>query len=148
MFLIATASGFAWILTSEQIPQQISSQLLQLTTNPTALYLLMIGILLIMGTFVETSAALIVMVPIFFPIAQQIGLDPVHFGVMVVIALATGMLTPPLGICLFISCNIAKIQMSDIIKAIGPFVIVMIALIVLMIFFPSIVTFIPDFFMS
>jgi C4-dicarboxylate transporter DctM subunit len=148
MFLIATATGFAWILTSEQIPQQISTQLLNLTTNPISLYFLMMVILLIMGTFVETSAALIVMVPIFFPIAQQIGLDPVHFGVMFVIALATGMLTPPLGICLFISCNIAKIQMSDIIKAIGPFVIMMISLMVLLILFPGIVTFIPDFFMG
>lgn len=146
MFLIATASGFAWILTSEQIPQQVATALLGITSQPQILFLLMMGILLIMGTFVETSAALIIMVPIFLPVAEQIGLDPVHFGVVFVVALATGMLTPPLGICLFIACNIAKIQMSEIIKSIFPFVMAMILIILLLVYVPELVTFIPNLF--
>jgi C4-dicarboxylate transporter DctM subunit len=96
----------------------------------------------------ETSASLIILTPVFLPVVQQFGIDPVHFGVIMVTALAIGMLTPPLGICLFISCNIAEIQLSEIVKYVLPFLIVMIVCLLLITYVPDIVMFIPNHFIE
>jgi C4-dicarboxylate transporter DctM subunit len=92
----------------------------------------------------ETSASLIILTPVFLPVVEQFGIDPVHFGVIMVTALAIGMLTPPLGICLFISCNIARIELSEIIRFILPFLAIMIGLLVLMTYVPEIILFVPN----
>jgi C4-dicarboxylate transporter DctM subunit len=146
MLLIATASIFGWILTAEQVPQNVAAYLVSLTTSPAVLYALILICLLVIGTFMETSASLIILTPVFLPVIKQFGIDPVHFGVVMVTALAIGMLTPPLGICLFISCNIAKIQLSEIIKFISPFLFVMIAILALMTYVPDIVMLVPNLF--
>ncbi|HKJ66171.1 MAG TPA: TRAP transporter large permease [Desulfopila sp.] len=144
MLLIATANIFGWILTAERVPQNVASYLVSLTSSPVILYSLILICLLAVGTFMETSASLIILTPVFLPVIVQFGIDPVHFGVVMVTALAIGMLTPPLGICLFISCNIANIQLSEIIRYIMPFLLVMIGVLVLMTYVPEIVMFIPD----
>jgi len=144
MLLIASASIFGWILTAEQVPQNVAAYLVGLTSSPVILYALILMCLLVVGTFMETSASLIILTPVFLPVIKQFGIDPVHFGVVMVTALAIGMLTPPLGICLFISCNIAQIQLSEIIKYITPFLIVMIAILLLMTYVPDIVMIIPN----
>jgi C4-dicarboxylate transporter DctM subunit len=144
MLLIATANIFGWILTAERVPQNVAAYLVSLTTSPAVLYALILVCLLVVGTFMETSASLIILTPVFLPVIQQFGIDPVHFGVIMVTALAIGMLTPPLGICLFISCNIAQIQLSEIIRYILPFLAVMIAMLLLMTYVPDIVMFIPN----
>ena len=146
MLLIATASIFSWILTAERVPQNVAAYLVTLTDSPAALYALILACLLVVGTFMETSAALIILTPVFLPVVQQFGIDPVHFGVIMVTALAIGMLTPPLGICLFIACNIAGIQLSEIIRYIAPFLTIMIGLLVLMTYVPGIILFIPKVF--
>jgi C4-dicarboxylate transporter DctM subunit len=146
MLLIATASIFGWILTAERVPQNVAAYLLTLTDSPAVLYALILACLLVVGTFMETSAALIILTPVFLPVVQQFGIDPVHFGVVMVTALAIGMLTPPLGICLFIACNIAGIQLSEIIRYIAPFLTIMIGLLVLMTYVPDIILFIPTVF--
>lgn len=146
MLLIATANIFGWILTAERVPQNVAAYLVSLTTSPAVLYALILMCLLVVGTFMETAASLIILTPVFLPVIKQFGIDPVHFGVIMVTALAIGMLTPPLGICLFISCNIAQIQLSDIIRYIAPFLIVMIGMLLLMTYIPDIVMFIPDVF--
>jgi len=144
MLLIATANIFGWILTAERVPQNVAAYLVSLTSSPLILYSLILICLLAVGTFMETSASLIILTPVFLPVIVQFGIDPVHFGVVMVTALAIGMLTPPLGICLFISCNIANIQLSEIIRYIMPFLLVMIGVLVLMTYVPEIVMFIPD----
>jgi C4-dicarboxylate transporter DctM subunit len=144
MLLIATANIFGWILTAERVPQNVAAYLVSLTSSPAALYALILACLLVVGTFMETSASLIILTPVFLPVIQQFGIDPVHFGVIMVTALAIGMLTPPLGICLFISCNIAQIQLSEIIRYIVPFLAVMIGVLLLMTYVPDIVMFIPN----
>ncbi len=146
MLLIATASIFGWILTAERVPQNVAAYLVTLTDSPAVLYALILACLLVVGTFMETSAALIILTPVFLPVVQQFGIDPVHFGVVMVTALAIGMLTPPLGICLFIACNIAGIQLSEIIRYIAPFLTIMIGLLVLMTYVPDIILFIPTVF--
>lgn len=146
MLLIATANIFGWILTAERVPQSVAAYLVTLTSSPMVLYSLILVCLLVVGTFMETSASLIILTPVFLPVIQQFGIDPVHFGVVMVTALAIGMLTPPLGICLFISCNIAQIQLFEIIRYILPFLVVMIGVLLLMTYVPEIVMFIPNMF--
>jgi C4-dicarboxylate transporter DctM subunit len=146
MLLIATANIFGWILTAERVPQNVATYLVSLTTSPAVLYGLVLACLLVVGTFMETSASLIILTPVFLPVVQHFGIEPVHFGVIMVTALAIGMLTPPLGICLFIACNIAEIQISEIIRYIVPFLVVMIALLLLMTYIPDIVMVIPNLF--
>ena len=146
MLLIATANIFGWILTAERVPQNVAAYLVTLSSSQHVIYGLILICLLIVGTFMETSASLIILTPVFLPVIQNLGIDPVHFGVVMVTALAIGMLTPPLGICLFISCNIAHIQLSEIIRYIIPFLIIMILLLVLITYVPELVMFIPDMF--
>jgi C4-dicarboxylate transporter, DctM subunit len=144
MLLIATANIFGWILTAERVPQSVAAYLTTLTQSPYVLYALVIVCLLIVGTFMETSASLIILTPVFLPVVQDFGIDPVHFGVVMVTSLAIGMLTPPLGICLFISCNIARIQLSEIVWFILPFLVIMITLLLLITYVPQLVLFIPN----
>ena len=144
MLLIATANIFGWILTAEQIPQTVATYLVSLTNSPIILYGLIVVMLLIVGTFMETTASLIILSPVFLPVIEQFGIDPVHFGVVMVTALAIGMLTPPLGICLFISCNIADIPLSEIIKFVMPLLAIMIFVLFLITFVPQLVMFVPN----
>ena len=144
MLLIATANIFGWILTAERVPQNVAVYLVTLSSSRYVLYGLILICLLIVGTFMETSASLIILTPVFLPVVEKLGIDPVHFGVVMVTALAIGMLTPPLGICLFISCNIAHIQLSEIIRFIMPFLLIMIAMLVLITYVPDLVMVIPN----
>jgi C4-dicarboxylate transporter DctM subunit len=144
MLLIATANIFGWILTAERVPQNVAAYLVTLSSSRYVLYGLILICLLIVGTFMETSASLIILTPVFLPVVEKLGIDPVHFGVVMVTALAIGMLTPPLGICLFISCNIAHIQLSEIIRYITPFLVIMIAMLVLITYVPDLVMIIPN----
>ncbi len=144
MLLIATANIFGWILTAEQIPQHVAGYLVSLTDSPAVLYAMILVMLLIVGTFMETTASLIILSPVFLPVIKQFGIDPVHFGVVMVTALAIGMLTPPLGICLFISCNIADIPLSRIIKYVMPLLAIMIGCLFLITFVPDLVMFVPN----
>lgn len=146
MLLIATANIFGWILTAERVPQNVGAYLMSLSSSRHVLYGLILICLLIVGTFMETSASLIILTPVFLPVVQQLGIDPVHFGVVMVTALAIGMLTPPLGICLFIACNIARIQLTEIIRYIAPFLAIMIAILVLITYVPALVMMVPDYF--
>jgi C4-dicarboxylate transporter DctM subunit len=146
MLLIATASIFGWILTAEQVPQNVAAYLTTLTESPMVLYALVLVMLLVVGTFMETSASLIILTPVFLPVVKQFGIDPVHFGVVMVTALAIGMLTPPLGICLFISCNIARIQLTEIVGFVWPLLGIMIAILLLITFIPGLVMFVPNMF--
>lgn len=127
MFIIATASIFSWIAAVEDIPARLAGNLLGMTENPILLLLLINLVLLVAGTFVETTAALILLVPMITEMVPALGIDMVQLGVIVVTNLAIGMLTPPMGICLIVSCSISGDTLSAISRRILPFLAVLIA---------------------
>ena len=125
MFIIATASVFSWIAAIEDIPARLAGSLLGLTNDPVVLLLLINLILLIAGTFVETTASLILLVPMITAMLPSLGVDIVQLGVIVVTNLAIGMLTPPMGICLIVSCSISGDSIAAISRRILPFLAVL-----------------------
>lgn len=142
--VMATAGVFGWILVTNQVPQFVANSIMSVTDNKIIILLLINIVLLIIGTFLDTGAALIIFVPMLIPLAKAVGVDPVHFGVVTVVNLAIGMATPPLGIGLFVGCRIAKIKITDIIKPIMPFLAVMIGVLLLITYVPEIIMFLPN----
>lgn len=120
MLVIAAAQIYSWALISGQIPQTISSSLLSITDNPLLILLLINVLLLVIGTVMEGNAALIVFVPLLLPVATVVGIDPVHLGLVMVVNLGIGLLTPPVGLCLLVSCKIGKVTVSQAIPAMLP----------------------------
>lgn len=144
LFLIAAASLFGWILAAENIPQAVAKAMLALSNNYWVILLLFNLLLLVLGMFMETIAIVLIVIPIFFPILQQMGVDPIHFGVMVCVNLAIGANTPPLGVDLIAACKVAGIPYESSFKYLLPFIGSMIFVLVLIILFPGIVTLLPD----
>lgn len=143
MFVIANCAIFGWILANHQIPQAIAHLFLSITANPWVLLLLINLFLLFVGMFMETTASLIILTPILLPLAVKVGLDPIHFGLVMVLNLVIGLITPPLGVCLFIACGIAKITLEQIVRAILPFLIAAIGVLFLVSYLPDLVFFLP-----
>ncbi len=146
MLIIATASAFGLLLTRQMIPVQIAEFFLSLTKSPYVLLLLINIMLLIVGTFMETNAAIIILAPIFLPIVTQMGIDPIHFGLIMVVNLAIGMITPPLGVNLFVGCGIGQITIERLVKAIWPFLLASIVVLFLITFIPGLVLWLPRLF--
>ncbi len=142
--MIATASALAWLLASQQVPQALSDWLLSLTSNPYLILLLFNLLLLFVGTWLDLSPALIIFTPILLPVAIELGVDPVHFGVMMVINLAIGLFTPPVGVCLFVACGIAGIAITDVIRALAPFFLGLVAVLLIVTYVPQTVMLIPN----
>ena len=138
MFIIATASVFSWIAAIEDIPAQLAGTLLGLSENPIILLLMINVILLIAGTFIETTAALILLVPMITAMVPALGIDLIQLGVIVVTNLAIGMLTPPMGICLIVSCSISKDSIGAISRRILPFLGILIVDLLIITFYPPI----------
>jgi len=126
MFIIATASVFSWIAAIEDIPARLAGTMLGITNNPVALLLLINMVLLVAGTFVETTAALILLVPMITTMLPSLGIDIIQLGAIVVTNLAIGMLTPPMGICLIVSCSISGDSLGAISRRILPFLAILI----------------------
>lgn len=143
MMIIACASGFGWILTSERIPDAIASAIIGLSNNKVVILLIINLFLLFVGCVMETTASIIILTPIFMPIIMALGVNPIHFGVVMVINLAIGMSTPPLGVNLFVGCGISRITIEDIFKPLVPFLIANIVALLVCTFFEPIVMFIP-----
>lgn len=148
MFIIANASVLGWVLAFQSIPQMVTEAFMSLSSNPVVLILLINLVLIIVGCFIETASALIIFVPLLLPIVPTLGIDPIQFGVMVVINLAIGMLTPPMGICLFVSCSIGGVTMEKITKEVWPFLLVMVVDLLLVAFIPFFTTFLPRLFLG
>ena len=144
MILVGFANLFAWILASEQIPQMIASGILALSDNPVIIILLLNLLLLFVGSFMETIAALVILFPVLLPVAVGIGMDPIHFGVMAVLNLMIGLTTPPVGVCLFVASGIAKLSIVQTTKAIIPFLFVSIVVLLLVAFIPPLTLFLPS----
>ncbi len=136
MLIIGASSAFSWVITSKRVPQMVAEGMLSLSSNPVVILLLINLLLLFIGTFMETVASIIILVPVLMPVLATIGVDPLHFGIVIVVNLAIGMVTPPLGICLFVSCGIAKISLEEISRAALPFILVMILDVLLLTYLP------------
>jgi C4-dicarboxylate transporter DctM subunit len=136
MFIIAMASIFSWIAAIEDIPAQLAGGLLSLTDNPIILLLLINLVLLIAGTFVETTASLILLVPMITAMLPALHIDIIQLGVVVVTNLAIGMLTPPMGICLIVSCSISGDSLGAISRRVLPFLAILIVDLLIITFYP------------
>ena len=138
MFIIANAGLFAFLITRAGVPEAIGHWLEQVLQSPAMFLLGVNAALFIIGMFIETSAAIIVLAPILAPVAAHFGIDPVHFGLIMVVNLALGMITPPFGVNLFAACTVAKISLDQIVKHLIPFVLVIISCLMLITYIPSI----------
>ncbi len=147
LLCIAGTAPFAWLLTVEQVPAQIAESILTLTSNPVLLKLMILGILLAVGTFLDLTPAMIILVPILLPIGKQIGMDPIQFGVVMVMALGIGQCTPPVGIALFVACSISKTKIGHVIVPLMPFLVAMLVILLLAVFWPGLTVGLPTLFM-
>ncbi|MFB3816760.1 MAG: TRAP transporter large permease [Candidatus Methylomirabilales bacterium] len=147
LFIISAAALFGWILAAEQIPQRMAEFFLAITRNYYALLVLINLLLLILGTFMETIAIIIIVVPVLMPLVTGLGMDPIHFGVMVTVNLAIGANTPPVGVDLIAACKVGRTSLDDAMPYVWPFVGAMTVALAFITFFPQIVTFLPRTFM-
>lgn len=143
MFIIGMSSGFGSILSMEQIPAKIADAILAITQNKYILLLIINIIYLIMGTFMETNAAIILTVPILLPIVTAVGVSPVHFGIVTIVNLAIGFVTPPLGANLFMASAIGGVPLNKLAKDIWPWIATAIVALLLITYIPELVLFLP-----
>ncbi len=146
MLVIGAASIFSWLLASEEIPQLVTETILTLTQSKLLILLLMNILLLIIGTFMELTASLIILVPVLLPLMLKIGVDPLHFGVILVLNLVIGLTTPPVGVCLFIACSIARTSLEKLSRAILPFLLASVAVLIICTYWEGLVMAIPKYF--
>jgi C4-dicarboxylate transporter, DctM subunit len=137
MFIIANAGLFAFLITRAGVPEAIGHWLQDVLKSP-AYFLLGVNVaLFFIGMFIETSAAIIVLAPILAPVAMHFGIDPVHFGLVMVVNLALGMITPPFGVNLFAACTVARISLDRMIKDLIPFVLVILVCLMVVSYVPA-----------
>jgi len=139
MLIIAVASAFSYMLSLEQIPQKLSYWILGLSTNTNVIWLLLIVLFLIIGCFMEVSSAIIVLTPILLPAVKMLGFDLVHFGVVMVLALGVGLITPPMGMCLYVGANVSNLPLSKVIRATAPYIIPITIVVLLCTYCPSLI---------
>ena len=146
LILIAVISVANWLLTFSRVPQYISQQIMSTISDP-IMFLIMVNlILLVVGLFLEGIAAMLILIPIFHPIAMSFGIDPVHFGIVVILNLMIGLITPPLGICLFVSNTISNVGIAAISKQIIPLFLLEVLVLFFITFVPQSVLFLPKLF--
>jgi C4-dicarboxylate transporter DctM subunit len=144
MFVIANALILKHVITDEQIPQQITQTMLSYGLGPIAFLIIVNVILLIGGQFMEPSGLLVIVAPLVFPIAIELGIDPIHLGIIMVVNMEIGMITPPVGLNLFVTAGVANMSMMGVVRAALPFLAIMFAFLILVTYVPWISTFIPN----
>jgi tripartite ATP-independent transporter DctM subunit len=132
--LIGTSMAMSWFLAAENVPQMITDGLLDITSNKIGLLLLINLILLIIGTFMDMTPAILIFTPIFLPIAEDLGIHPLHFGIIMITNLCIGLCTPPVGTCLFLGCGIGETTVTNVINKIIPFFMAMTAALIIITF--------------
>jgi len=146
MLLIGTSIGMSWIMSYENIPQNISATLIALTDNKIIILLIINLILLLVGTFMDMTPAVLIFTPIFLPVVTKLGMDPIHFGIVIVLNLCIGLCTPPVGSVLFVGCGIANTSVLKVIKPLLPLFFVMIASLLLITYVPELSLALPRLF--
>ena len=144
MFIIANAGLFAYLITRAGVPDAIGLFLKEWLQSPMLFLLGVNAALFIIGMFIETSASIIVLAPILAPVAVHFGIDPVHFGIIMVVNLALGMITPPFGVNLCAACTVAKISLDRIVTQLVPFVLVVLTGLMIITYLPGILLFLRD----
>ena len=144
LILIATSSIFGYCLTTLHVPTLAANAIIGLTQNPIIIALLLDLILLVLGCIMDMAPIILIATPILLPIAQSIGIDPIQFGIMIVLNCGIGLLTPPVGAVLFIGSAVGKVKMERVVKATLPFYLCMIAVLLLLTFVPEISMFLPN----
>lgn len=137
LYIITNAVLFSFVLANESVPQQLADWLINMGLGPIAFLLVVNILLLIAGNFMEPSSIILILAPILFPVAVQLGIDPIHFGILIVVNMEIGLCTPPVGLNLYVASGIAKMGMTEITKAVGPWLLTMLA-------FLALVTYVPD----
>lgn len=137
LFIIASASIFGMVLTREKVPQSIVTLLSESNLSPVVILLLVNLLLLIVGTFMETIAAIIILTPILLPVVTQIGIDPIHFGIIMTANLAIGLITPPVGVSLFVGARVGNTKFEPLVRAVVPFMLMMIVSVIIITFIPQ-----------
>ena len=143
MLLIATSMCMAWIMTMEQVPQKVSAALLSLSDNKIVIFLIINMLLLIVGTFMDMTPAVLIFTPIFLPVVVKLGMHPVHFGLMLIANLCIGLCTPPVGTCLFVGCGVGKTTITKVTKHLLPFFGAMVAALMFVTYWPVLTLGIP-----
>ncbi|MBA4746319.1 MAG: TRAP transporter large permease [Muricauda sp.] len=146
MLLIAASMSMSWALSFEHIPQDISAGLLSITDNKIALLLIINVILLIVGVFMDITPAVLIFTPIFLPIVTKLGIDPVHFGIIMILNLCIGLCTPPVGSVLFVGVGVAKTSIEKVIKPLLPLFVAMILALFLITYIPALALWLPGLF--
>jgi tripartite ATP-independent transporter DctM subunit len=142
--MIGVSSIMSWVMSFTHIPSIISNGLIGLTDNKIIILLLMNVILLIVGTFMDPTPAVLIFTPIFLPICVSFGMHPVHFGIMMVFNLCIGTITPPVGPILFTGCKVANIKIEEVFRTLIPFFVVTIVLLLLVTYVPALSMWIPN----
>lgn len=146
LLLIGTSMGMSWVMSYENIPQAVSNTLIAVTDNPIAILLIINLILLFVGIFMDMTPAVLIFTPIFLPVVTNLGMDPVHFGIVMVMNLCIGLCTPPVGSVLFVGCSVAGIGIDKILKPLLPMFLAMLVVLILVTFIPSVSLWLPEVF--
>jgi tripartite ATP-independent transporter DctM subunit len=146
MLIVANANLLGWVLAFEQVPQAVAAGFLSLTDSPTVFLVLVMVMLLLVGLFLETSGAIIILTPVLLPAAIAFGFDPVHFGIVIVFGLVIGLITPPVGLCLFVGCSIAGLRLHELARAVVPYIALLIVVYAVFVFVPAASLWLPRLF--
>ncbi|WP_350335979.1 TRAP transporter large permease [Coralliovum pocilloporae] len=144
MMIVGTASVFAWILTANQVATHFADFALSITDSKTMILLLIMAVVLVVGLFMETIAAISILVPVLMPVAANFGIDPVHLGIIVILNLMLGLLTPPVGMVLFVLSRVSKIPFEQCVRATMPFLVPLLGVLLLLSFVPSLTLWLPE----
>mgnify|MGYP001029168491 CR=1 FL=1 len=143
MFIIAAAAPFGWVLIQQQIPNALLNALLSVSSEPWVILLIINAALLLLGMFIEGIAILIIAFPVLLPIIMKIGVDPVHFGVIIVLNLMIGLVTPPVGLCLYVVSSISQVSLAEISAELWPYLLALVAVLLLITFVPELSLWLP-----
>jgi tripartite ATP-independent transporter DctM subunit len=146
MLLIGTSSAMSWLLSYENIPQNVSAALLALTDNTIVILMIINVILLVVGTFMDMTPAVLIFTPIFLPVVTELGMDPTHFGIVMVLNLCIGLCTPPVGSVLFVGCGVAGTRITDVIRPLLPMYVAMVVALLIVTYVPWLSLWLPRLF--
>jgi C4-dicarboxylate transporter DctM subunit len=144
LMVIATATLLSWVLTLEQVPQTVSLIMLSITENKYVFLILINLFLVVMGMFLDSVSGITILAPVLLPAAISLGVDPLFFGVMMAVNFSIGAITPPVGLNLYVTSSIAKIDIVTLSKAAIPFCFLIFAVLTIMVFFPETITYLPS----
>jgi tripartite ATP-independent transporter DctM subunit len=144
MILIGASQAMSWALAYEQVPQKVSEALLEISSNPIAIFLIINLLLLVVGIFMDMTPAVLIFTPIFLPVVVGLGMDPVHFGILMITNLCIGLCTPPVGTCLFVGCSVGRTTIARVVRPLLPLFIAMVIGLMLVTYIPQLSLWLPE----